>query len=313
MKSITVNPKPFYNAITRRDWFNDPGAVKDWDTTFSLIKRLGFVQVRYNIGLRDTFHTQSGSTVPFIFVDSPELWARRIEPIIKYCLVYKLKLLLVIDDVPECLELWGYDGTAALIQRVVDKVRTSMPARYTFENITVDEWQGRASMYYELMQNINFYGVEVHAPAVTCRPFLPWESVLSQFITSKEASLYSSFSVNIYVDARYVERPLDVYKNLLTASKIELAVSAKPYTIQETGMNANYAQSNDFERGKLINKMEKLIIQSGGFKDYGIYGTHDSLSTPPNEQFSIINANLILGYLCNSGYAPSIVIPSSVV
>jgi len=307
MKSITINPLPFWNAQVRSDWFKDPDAVKDWDTTFSLIKKLGFTQVRYKIGLRDTFDNATGVTMPFLLLGSPDLWVRRIDPVLKYCAVYGMKLLLIIDDIDVCIEEWGVGRVASLLQLVINRVGSR--AKYTFDELdSTSNWQVRLSLYNDLMSRVDFKGNEVQAPPMLVMPFLPWQSALAQFVTSPLSSKFNANSINVYVDRRYSPSYAASYSTLLTQAKVILSSVRKPYVIQETGLSPDYAQVDDISRGEMLLQLERAIYKSGGFQDYGIYCTHDALETPSNEQFSILNPNVLFGYLKGSGYSPAIVI-----
>lgn len=309
MKSITINPLPFWNAQVRTDWFDDPGAIKDWDTTFSLIKKLGFVQVRYNIDLRSIFDNVAGAAMPFLLLESPDLWVRRIDPVLKYCAVYGMKLLLVIDDIDACVEEWGVDGVASLLQLVVNRVGGR--AKYSFDEIdSASDWQEKLNIYSKLMSSVDFKGSEVQAPPILVMPFLPWQSALAQFVTSPLSSKFNVNSINVYVDRRYSPSYVAAYSTLLTQAKVILSSARKPYAIHETGLSPDYAQVDDISRGEMLLQLERTIYKSGGFQDYGIYGTHDAQETPSGEQFSILNPNVLLGYLKGSGYSPAIIIPS---
>jgi hypothetical protein len=307
MKTVTINPRPFWNAQVRTDWFKDPVAVKDWDDTFSLIKKLGYTQVRYKINLRSIFDTYVGITMPFIFMDSPDLWFRTLEPLMKYCTVYNMKLLLVIDDIPKCVESWGVDGTAQLLQKVIDRVGNR--AKYTFDELNPNsEWKELLNTYNELMPRLNFRGNEIQAPPVLIMPFTPWQIVLAQVTTSDFNQKLFSNSINVYVDRRYSPSHVAAFSTMLTQAKVILTAAKKPYSIHEMGLSPDYAQADDIVRGEMILQLERAVYKVGGFRDYGIYCTHDNENTLPNSQFSILNPNVVLGYLKGSGYSPSIVI-----
>lgn len=309
MKTLSINPRPFWGAVTRADWFSDPGAVKEWDTTFSIAKKLGFGGVRYQIGLRDTFQNQVGATIPFIFLDSPELWARRIEPVLKYCTVYQMKLLLVIDDIPECVNLWGIDGTAQLLQRVIDKVGAL--GKYTFGELDPENWQTIVGVYDQLLSRLNLTGKELQAPPMLAMPFGSWSKALSEYFQTPFAAKMNVNAVNVYVDSRFVPSYDAAYLQLLKDVKTVLAARGKPYVIHETGLCPNYAQVDDERRGKMILRSEKMIYQVGGFRDYGIYCANEGDTVPNAEQFSILHPSVLKGYLMGSGYAPTIVLPNA--
>lgn len=304
MKSISINPQPFLNAQTRADWFKDPVAVADWDKTFAIIKKLGFTQVRYKINLMDTFLVEIG--VSGASPNVSELWARRIDPILKYCAVYKIKLLLVMDDILSCVENWGKTVVVELLQRVIDRVGSR--AQYTFDELDPTNWKSVVTLYSEIVNSIIFRS-SIQAPPMLVTPFIPWQPALREFVASPLAKKYAKNSINIYVDRRFAPSHISVYSSMLTKAKAILTTVGKPYVIQETGLNYDYAQVDDISRGDMLLQLERTILKIGGFQDYGICCTHDSPWTPPNAQFSILNPNVLLGYLKTSGYSPSIVLP----
>ena len=133
-------------------------------------------------------------------------------------------------------------------------------------------------------------------------------NALNNFLLHPFAQRCQSTSVNIFVDRRYSTNYSSTYLSLLTGSKTILASRPVPYAIHETGLCPDYAQTDDETRGQLILQSEKLIYQIGGFRDYGICCANDEDTTPVENQYSILNSNVLRGYLGAGGYSPSIVI-----